>query len=324
MQSGETIGTEQFAGLTAADGARWLFAAMLVGVLGAGGLLLARDWRPPPGEDSVAAPAVLLELAPMPAPEAEPEVTPEPVLDPPPAEPEVEPPPPEPAPPVVEPDPLPPPEPVEEPVQEPEPIAEPPSPVEEPEVEPEPIETPEPDPEPLPEPEPVPEPEPAQAETPAVTFPMPATMSADIRQQRLDTPAANPQRPRRTPPAERPRTQPAPASAQSAPAPSQPAASAAGPTPQQWQQQVLRHLDRRKTYPREAQRAGQEGVAQISFTIDASGRVLSVSLAASSGIPALDQAALDTARRASPVPRPPASAGQGTLSLTAAIRFTLR
>ena len=69
--------------------------------------------------------------------------------------------------------------------------------------------------------------------------------------------------------------------------------------------------------------AGQEGVVAINFTIDAAGRVLSAGVSRSSGFPALDQAAVDTARRASPLPAPPASLG-GSISLTASIRFTLR
>jgi len=150
-------------------------------------------------------------------------------------------------------------------------------------------------------------------------------MSADLQRQRRETPTSNPTRPRATPR----QTQPAPRVEPAAPSPAPsaappPAAAVPGVSPEQWQQQVLRYLDRRKVYPREAQRAGQEGVARITFSIDSAGRVLSVSLAGSSGIPALDQAALDTVRGASPVPSPPAAMGQGSLSLTTSIRFTLR
>lgn len=289
MPAGESIGTEQFAGLTLGDAARWTFALLVVAALGAGALVWTPDWTAPAGDASLPEPAILLELAPVPEPEPE---QPAPALEP------------EPVPPVVQPDP-PPPEPVEEAAAEPEPLPVPAS------VEPE-IPEPEPVAEPEPVPEPVPEPE---AEAPVVAFPLPATMSAALQQQRLQTPPTP--RPPRQPPRQTPPEQPAAA-------PSPPPAAAAGPTPEQWQQEVLRYLDRRKVYPREAQRAGQEGVVRISFTIDSAGRVLSVGIAGSSGIPALDQAALDTARRASPVPRPPAAMGQGSLSLTASIRFTLR
>jgi len=296
MQSGETIGTAHFAGLTLGDAARWAFALTLVGAGGLGLVLLARQGTPPAGDASLAAPpAIMLELAPMPAPELAMEpVPPEPA-------PEMEPPPPEPL--VQEPAPLPLPEPVVEQPPEPE-VAE-----ATPELEPEPL--PEPEPEALPEPVP-------EAEAPAVALPMPATMSADLRQRRLDTPATP--RPQRQPARPKPTAQPVATPAAAPP----PAVAAPGPSPEQWQQQVLAYLDRRKLYPREAQRAGQEGVARITFAIDGAGRVLSVSLAGSSGIAALDQAALDTVRRASPVPAPPATLGQGSLTLTASIRFTLR
>ncbi|NGP18531.1 TonB family protein [Devosia chinhatensis] len=86
---------------------------------------------------------------------------------------------------------------------------------------------------------------------------------------------------------------------------------------------MLRQIDRRKVYPPAARQAGQEGVVGIALSVDSSGTVLSVSVSRSSGIPALDQAALETARRASPLPRPPQSLGQ-VISLTASIRFTIR
>lgn len=312
--SGERIGTTQYSGFTAGDAARWLLALVIVSAFGAGGVLLAPQLTLPAGDMAEAAPpAILLELAPVAEPEPEViepepvvEPEPEPVVEEPPPEPEVTPPEAESKPPVVEPEPLPEP-PVAEPVE--------PPPVVEPEPEPEPL--PEPEPEPLPEPEPIPEPDLA----PAVTLPMPATMSADLRERREETPATNPQRPHRDPPPERPQQQAAPQPQQAVPA-AQPAA-ASGPSPEQWQQQVLQYLERRKVYPREAEQAGQTGVAAITFTINASGQVLSVSLARSSGVPSLDQAALDTARRASPLPRPPASMG-GNITLTASIRFTLR
>jgi protein TonB len=302
MQPGETIGTAQFDGLTAIDAARWAFALVVVAAFGLAGVLLTRHWTPPTGEASIAeAPTIMLELSPMP----EPEVAMEPA-----------PPPPEPTPPTILPDP-PPPAPVEPVMQEPNPLPVP-EPVVEPPPEPKVAEAPpEPAPEPVPEPEVLPEPVP-EAEAPAVVLPMPATMSADLRQRRLDTPATP--RPQRQPARPKPTVQPAATPAAAPP----PAVAAPGPSPEQWQQQVLAYLDRRKLYPREAQRAGQEGVARITFAIDSAGRVLSVSLAGSSGIAALDQAALNTVRRASPLPSPPADMGQGSLTLTASIRFTLR
>ena len=325
----ESIGSAQYRALTLADGLRWSFSAALVAGLGLGGFWLARDWTPPVTMAGEPEPVIMLDLAPPPAPEvAAPEVLPEPEVQPEPEPAPVEPPPPQPEPePVVEPPPA-----VEPPPVVPEPIIEQPEPPPEvepvPEPVPEPVEppSPEPEPEPLPEPEPVPAPIPEAPAEPApdLAFPMPATMSADLARQRAETPATPaPTRPRPKPAAE-PAPKPQPQQQQAAPAPSQaaPPAVASGPSPAEWQAQVVRHLDRRKLYPREAQQAGQQGVAQVSFSIDGAGNVLSVSLAGSSGIAALDQAALDTVRRASPVPTPPA--GQGNVTLTTAIRFALR
>jgi len=313
MQSGETVGTGQLDGTTPLDLLRWLLAIVIVGSVGVGGLLLARNWTPPPREIAMAEPAILLELEPMaeiapPEPVAEP--VPEPVMP----EPQPAPPTPE-----IKPEPLPLPS-----VMEPEPQAEPVEPPPEPIVEPPPSREPPVEPEPVPEP-PASEPL-AEPEVPTVASPMPVTMSASLQQQREDTPATNPRPPRAapkptTPPAQQAET-PRSTPRQNAPQPSQPGA-ASGPLPAEWRAQVLRHIDRRKIYPRDAQRAGQEGVVAIAFTIDASGRVLSASVARSSGFPSLDQAALETARRASPVPKPPSSLGS-SVSLTASIRFALR
>lgn len=296
MASGETVGTEQFGAVNLIDVGRWLLAAVVVGAMAAGGLSLLQDWAPPAGQTLIAEPVILLDLAPIVPETAAPEPVAEPLSET--AEPEVER---TPSPPSVEP----------EPAQ----AATEPPPPEEPRVEPE----------LAPEPEPVVEPLPAPAsgpDAPTVTMPMPAIMSGALRQQREATPATSPQASRAT---TRPTPQPPDQQAETprpVPQPSPPAA-ASGPSPGEWQQQVLRHIDRRKVYPRDAQRAGQEGVVSIAFTIDASGGVVSASVARSSGFPALDQAALETARRASPVPRPPATLGS-SVALTASIRFAIR
>jgi len=314
MHSSETIGAEHLAGFTPGDVARWFVALVLVAGLGSGGFFLARRWTPPAGEASAAAaPAVLLELEPLAVPEPEPEIAPTPPV----AEPLPEP---EPAPeveplaeaPVTEP------ELVEEPIAEPEEVAEPPRVAEEPQLQPDaatPFEA-------LPEPAPGPVPEPLpEANDAAVAFPMPALMSADLRQRRADTPSTNPQRPHTASPPDRPRVQPVPQAAPQQPVPVQPAAASAGPTVEQWRQQLNRQIDRAKRYPRQAERAGQEGLVHVAVTIDSSGRLLSASVIRSSGFTALDEAAIEAVRRAAPFPRPPASAGQGTIPFTAPIRF---
>ncbi|MEH0194131.1 TonB family protein [Caulobacter sp. CCNWLY153] len=72
-----------------------------------------------------------------------------------------------------------------------------------------------------------------------------------------------------------------------------------------WRGLILGRLKAYKRYPRRAQSAGQEGVVHVAFMVDRAGRVLSARVAKGSGYPLLDEEALSTVRRASPVPPPP-------------------
>jgi protein TonB len=143
--------------------------------------------------------------------------------------------------------------------------------------------------------------------------------------------------PRRETPPERPaRKKPAPPSAASAPAaePQQAAAHAApraGATaarpsvsPDRWRSAVVRHLERRKRYPREAEQDGIGGTVRVRFTIDAGGNILRHRITASSGHAELDQAVTEMIRRSSPIPAPPREAFRPGLSLEVPIRFAAR
>lgn len=306
-------------GLTPLDLGRWAFALAVVAASGAGAYVLVQNYTPPAMEVAAAEPAMLIDLAPLAPPEPEPVVEPEPVAEPEPIvepepieepqpepKPEVEQPPPEPEPPVEEP---PPPEPVAEEPPRPEPVVE-----EEPLPEPEVVE-PEPEPEPLPEPPPPEEPEPEVSPD----LPMPMTLSPRLQRQREETPPTP--RPQQQP-RPQPQAQPQPQQQQPRQQQSAPSAPASTVSPQQWQQQVLTRIEARKNYPRASQAAGEEGVVVVSFTVSASGQIGSVGVARSSGFPALDQAAVQTARSAAPFPAPPAGvAGQ---TVTVPLRFTLR
>lgn len=72
-----------------------------------------------------------------------------------------------------------------------------------------------------------------------------------------------------------------------------------------WRGLLLGRLKAYRRYPRRAQSAGQEGVVLVAFTVDRRGAVLGVRIVRGSGYPLLDDAALATVRRASPVPPPP-------------------
>lgn len=92
-------------------------------------------------------------------------------------------------------------------------------------------------------------------------------------------------------------------------------------SPAKWQSRMLAHLERRKRYPAAAKRKRLEGTAQVRFTIDESGNVLSVSLAGSSGVPELDEEVISMVRRASPVPPPPPGVNR---TIVVPVRFNIR
>lgn len=99
------------------------------------------------------------------------------------------------------------------------------------------------------------------------------------------------------------------------------AGAAASVSPARWQARVASHLERRKRYPSAARRQGQQGTAQVRFTIDASGNVQSVSLVRSSGVALLDEEVVALVRRASPVPAPPPGVNR---TIVVPIRFSMR
>ncbi|SEQ60248.1 outer membrane transport energization protein TonB [Devosia sp. YR412] len=333
MSAGEGWGSERFDGITFGDGARWGIALLVVLAAGFGVANTVRSLPTPALTVGEPEPVILLDLAPVvPVEQATPEVAE--VLPPEPAEP-VEELPPETAQPVEE---LPPevvepvetvqPETVQPDVVKPElqtaelpeqvePLAEqPPEPVEplpQEIVEPEPVEQ-------MAgvEEEPVPALPPDEVLAAEPDVPMPVAISPRLQAQRENT-AALPPPVRRQPAPRAPAATPPPAR-QQASAPAAPAASAV--SPQQWQAQALALLDRRKVYPQQAQNDGIEGSVDVSFSVSASGQLGSIRISRSSGSGVLDQAALDTARRASPLPPPPADIAGATL--TATVRFSLR
>lgn len=82
-------------------------------------------------------------------------------------------------------------------------------------------------------------------------------------------------------------------------------------------------LARNMRYPASARSSGLEGAALVRFTIDENGRVLSASLARSSGHAVLDTAAVNMIKKGSPAPTPPmGSPPQTTITLT--VDFVIR
>jgi protein TonB len=83
-------------------------------------------------------------------------------------------------------------------------------------------------------------------------------------------------------------------------------------------------LARHKRYPAQARRLRQEGTVKVSFTIARNGRLLSSRIIESSGYPLLDQEVEAMLKRASPLPRIPASLGRSSLTVTLPVAFALR
>lgn len=83
--------------------------------------------------------------------------------------------------------------------------------------------------------------------------------------------------------------------------------------------QVQNKLRRALRYPRDAR--GDSGEALVYFVVDSGGQVVSLNVARSSGNPIIDQAALDTVRRAAPFPAIPGDAGRNSWDFTIPLTF---
>ncbi len=106
------------------------------------------------------------------------------------------------------------------------------------------------------------------------------------------------------PPAAATDASPAPASITAAPpAPDAPPADfQAGAASDQWEARLMARLERYRYYPAAARSRRQQGTAWVRASIDREGRLLALRLEQSSGQPMLDDAALQTFRRAQPLP----------------------
>lgn len=115
-------------------------------------------------------------------------------------------------------------------------------------------------------------------------------------------------------------TRPAPETTAPSSRPAPPAASAAA-SAQTWQGRLLAHLESRKRYPAEARARRLQGVANVRFTMDRQGRVLSAAVERSSGHAALDREALALLQRAQPLPPPPLETLGERITLTVPVEF---
>jgi len=71
-----------------------------------------------------------------------------------------------------------------------------------------------------------------------------------------------------------------------------------------FQDLVRRRIEDAKRYPHWARRQGFEGIAKVQFAIPINGQANSIKIVASSGYDILDQAAIQTVKKANPFPSP--------------------
>jgi periplasmic protein TonB len=135
-----------------------------------------------------------------------------------------------------------------------------------------------------------------------------------------------PEPPKPTPPQEeRPPTALPSVTMPSVPAPPTPGAAVASrATVNRWESALVAHIERFKRYPADARAHDEQGVAQVAFTINHDGWVLSSRIVRSSGSPALDAETLAMLSRAQPMPRPPGQLSSNQLSFIVPVRFNIR
>lgn len=92
---------------------------------------------------------------------------------------------------------------------------------------------------------------------------------------------------------------------------------------QTWEGKVLARIERKKRYPRDAQRAGEQDSIFVRISIDRSGNVVQSHIVRSRGIARLDAAALDQIKRAAPFPPPPSSTTGSIIRIVVTINFNL-
>lgn len=166
---------------------------------------------------------------------------------------------------------------------------------------------------PLPEPPAPPKPQPVQK--PQIVH----TVQPKVAAPSLPSPAPVVEAPLPAAPTPSPQTvEPVPLKTETAAPRPDPAVAAS------WQGQLLGRLEQFKRYPPAAQMKRQQGVVQLRFAMDRTGKVLSATIEKSAGSDLLDQEALALLRRAAPLPPPPPEVAGDPVELVVPVQFFLR
>ena len=89
-----------------------------------------------------------------------------------------------------------------------------------------------------------------------------------------------------------------------------------------WKTQLVAKLERSKRYPSEAR--GDQGIAQLAFSVDRQGGVHNARIVRSSGSSVLDHETLALVQRAQPLPPPPPEVSGAQIPIVVPIRYNAR
>jgi periplasmic protein TonB len=91
-----------------------------------------------------------------------------------------------------------------------------------------------------------------------------------------------------------------------------------------WRSALVAVIERHKHYPAQALARGEQGVAQVAFSVDRRGGLHDARIVRSSGSSVLDRDALAWLRRAEPLPPPPPEIRGARISVTVPLRYDIR
>jgi len=91
-----------------------------------------------------------------------------------------------------------------------------------------------------------------------------------------------------------------------------------------WKSALVAQLERSKRYPAEARARGEQGTAELAFSVDRRGGVHHARIIRSSGSPLLDRETLAMIERAAPLPPPPPEMSGAQISIAVPIRYNIR
>jgi protein TonB len=89
-----------------------------------------------------------------------------------------------------------------------------------------------------------------------------------------------------------------------------------------WRKSLSAWLNAHRRYPEQARHDGVQGQPTVRFTVEPSGRVTSVEIAASSGSTVLDEATIEMLRGATLPPFPPGLT-QAAMTASVRVRYSL-